>query len=497
MAIVLAVEDGTHSTKATLISNGKILRTRSSDTYDPVTRPGGYSRQHPKVWWDAFLLALQRVCKSASIDPKRIDLIAISGQMHGLVPNGIHIANLWNDSTAKEAANRISADAHKVGINLLKKTGNIMGPNMTAAKVEDMRVNEPERFARMEFFTLPAGSIVRRLIEKPVAGPSAASSTCYWDIQKRTWSRPMTDWLGVTDKLPQLFESTEVAGHVTAKGAKATGLNKGTPVLPDGADQTDGGLGMGILASRPGIMSFNIGTSAVILAAMHAANPRRDLNTFAHEDGGVVVFTCTNAFGDAQTWILKIANHGDVPENGYTLMDTQSAGVPVGSNGVMCLPFFSGSRALERSDPWASFMCMGVGTSLSDMFSAVHEGAVMEAVMFGLKPIIDVTGVTPHTLMLGGGGAKGTLPQKVADIAGTVVPDIKIVVPETTEATALGAGIRGCVAAGDFPNLEAACDALVIPDLEFHPDPGRVEQYAPLCELFVERAKVMRDMLNS
>src|SRR5271155_2287989 len=82
--------------------------------------------------------------------------------------------------------------------------------------------------------------------------------------------------------LPQLYETPQVCGRVSAAGAEATGLCTGTPVVAGAGDQAAGAVGMGIV--RAGAVSATIGTSGVVFAA--TAGPVRDpagrIHTFCH-----------------------------------------------------------------------------------------------------------------------------------------------------------------------------------------------------------------------
>ena len=486
MSTILAAEVGTTSTTVMIIQGGVILTSASSKEYHPTTKKGGYSRQNPKVWWDAFCQAVDIAVHKVGIQIRQeIDCIVVGGQMHGLVPNGTDLANLWNDSTAvkqSEILLQLADSQARLGLvgkkGLLNHTGNIPSPNLTALKLMQMADEEPNKFKGLKCFTLPAGAITKKLIGEAVIDPSDASGTMLWDIQGRKWSEQMIQLVGIPNRLlPRVVESLEVAGKLGTKVASQLGLNAGISVLAGGADQSESALGMGVIPSNEGIISFTMGTSGVITAALAEARPDARLNTFAHVRG-MITFLCTNACGDAQRFIRDMLGI-----KSYAMMDELASEVPVGSNGVMFTPLLSGSRMLDCYRPNGHLLGMSMSTTQADICRAVQEGIIMEAGM-GLD-VMREKDIPVKEVRLGGGGAKSDhLAQMVADILG-----VTVVVPEVTETTVLGAGIRGTVAMGDFGSIEEACTSLVKPAKSFKPRKGKHDAYAKPYEEF---SNVMR-----
>src|SRR6202035_3248015 len=93
-----------------------------------------------------------------------------------------------------------------------------------------------------------------------------ASGTLLLDVAGRSWSNEVLSRTGINRQLlSSLCESPEVCGRVSARGAEATGLKAGTPVVAGAGDQAAGAVGMGIV--RRGAVSATIGTSGVVFAA--------------------------------------------------------------------------------------------------------------------------------------------------------------------------------------------------------------------------------------
>jgi len=72
-----------------------------------------------------------------------------------------------------------------------------------------------------------------------------ASGTLLLDVAHRRWSQEMLDATHLDAScLPELFESQQVVGKITAHAANETGLKAGTPVVAGAGDQGAGAVGI-------------------------------------------------------------------------------------------------------------------------------------------------------------------------------------------------------------------------------------------------------------
>src|SRR5947199_339811 len=100
-----------------------------------------------------------------------------------------------------------------------------------------LRTHEPERFARLAKVVLAKDYIRYRLTDSLATEPSDASGTLMFDTAHRRWSTEIMGALGLSPSLlPDLGESSEVLGRLSAAAARLTGLAAGTPVVGGGPD---------------------------------------------------------------------------------------------------------------------------------------------------------------------------------------------------------------------------------------------------------------------
>jgi len=129
-----------------------------------------------------------------------------------------------------------------------------------------------------------------------------------------------------------------------------------------------------------------------------------------------------------------------------------------------------------RNDPAArgTFAGLRMDTGRADMTQAVLEG-----VAFAIRDSFDVAralGIPIHRSKICGGGAKSPLWKTIM----ANVLNIQLDVPESEQGPGMGGAMLAMVAAGRFPTVQAAADALV------HVA-GTVEPEAKLTALYEER----------
>jgi xylulokinase len=156
-----------------------------------------------------------------------------------------------------------------------------------------------------------------------------------------------------------------------------------------------------------------------------------------------------------------------------------AAEVPVGSGGLLFLPYLSGERS-PYPDPQArgAFVGLTLGHDRRHLTRAVLEG-----VAFGLRDGLELmlaAGLAPPVQIRasGGGTASGLWRQILGDVL-----DAEIATVNTTEGAAYGAGLLAAVGAGWYADAAAAAAALVTAVPAARPGPD-VARYRELHEIY-------------
>lgn len=162
----------------------------------------------------------------------------------------------------------------------------------------------------------------------------------------------------------------------------------------------------------------------------------------------------------------------------YDLINQGVAKSPVGSNGVIFLPYLLGERA-PRWNPNATAAWLGLKmeNQRCDLFRAVLEGVTMNLniILESFRKSIPI-----DELLVVGGGAKGPVwCQMMANVY-----NARIKVPALLEeATSMGAAVTGGVGVGVFKDFTAIDQMLEIRQT-IEPDPAAVAAYQPVKETF-------------
>jgi xylulokinase len=225
-------------------------------------------------------------------------------------------------------------------------------------------------------------------------------------------------------------------------------------VVAGGGDQAANGVGVGAVA--PGVMALSLGTSGVIFAATERPliEPRGRVHAFCHAvpDRWHMMSVMLSAAGSLRWFRDSLA-----PGVAFGDLAASAAEVPVGSDGLIFLPYLSGERS-PHPDPLARGAFVGL-TLAHDRRHMTR--AVLEGVAFGLRDGLDLMTeagmIAPGQIRASGGGTASPLWRQIlADVLGAEIATVN-----TTEGAAYGAGLLASVGAGWYPSVDAACTALI------------------------------------
>jgi xylulokinase len=458
VAHVLGIDASTTATKAVLVDEtGRVAGIGIAEYGFEVPRPG-WSEQDPRLWADGAVAAIRSVLASTGVDGDDVAAIGLTGQMHGLVllDSGDRVlrpAILWNDQRTAHACDEIR---EAVGAErLITITGNDAVTGLTAPKLVWVRDHEPEVWAQAAHVLLPKDYVRLSLTGGHAMDKADGAGTLLFDLAARDWSQEVLNALRIPREwLPSTHEGPVATGGVSAAAAAATGLRAGTPVVAGGGDQSANAVGVGAL--DPGTVALSLGTSGVIFAATTAPihDPHGRVHAFCHAipDRWHLMSVMLSAAGSLR-WLRDTI----APGLSYDALVEPAAAVPVGSEGLLFLPYLSGERS-PHPDPLArgAFAGLTLGHDRRHMVRAVLEG-----VAFGLRDGLDLMVAAgmpaPSQVRASGGGLASPLWRQIlADVL-----EAEIATSDTTEGAAFGAALLAIPAAGWFPTVDAAVDAFV------------------------------------
>jgi xylulokinase len=458
----LGIDVGTGGTRAVVIDERGVVVSSAAKEHTPFASPQiGWAEQDPGDWWQACGGAVTSALKEAGLRGDQVACVGFSGQMHGAVlldaqAQVVRPALIWCDVRTEKQAQELTS---QIGAERLRQlTSNPALPNFTLTKCLWVRENEPENWERVRSLMLPKDYVRFRLTGERATDLADASGTLLLDVAHRRWSEEMLDYVHMDRSLlPSLYESPEICGQVSAEGASATGLVRGTPVVAGAGDQAAGAIGIG--AVSPGAVSATIGTSGVVLAAtsLPALDPQGRVHTFCHGLPNCwLVMGVTQAAGLSLRWFRDQFATSNGQVESYEDLTAQAAKIPAGSEGLLWAPYLMGERT-----PHLDAAARGMLVGLTASHTRAHVvRAILEGVAFSLRDtftIFEQIGVPVRNVRLGGGGARSPLWRQIqADVYGQAVETLA-----AEEGAAYGAAILAGVGAKSWSTVGEACAAVV------------------------------------
>lgn len=382
----LGYDLGSSSVKASLI-NGETGECVASDFFPKqemkiTAQRAGWAEQHPDHWWENLKQATQSVMTSSKIDPKNIEAIGISYQMHGLVvvdkdQKVLRPSIIWCDSRATSIGD--SAFEALGGERCLSSLLNSPG-NFTASKLKWVKENEPEVYAKIDKIMLPGDFIAMKLTGDVRTTISGLSEGMFWDFKTKSVSKMLMEHYGFDSSLiPEIVPTFAEQGRVSAATAAELGLAEGIKVTYRAGDQPNNALSLNVL--NPGEIATTAGTSGVVYGVSEEVkyDTYSRVNTFAHvnhtnNQNRLGVLLCINGTGILNSWIHKLAG-GSIS---YKEMDEIAAQIAIGSEDISILPFGNGAERVLRNKNIGS-QISGVNFNTHDkthLFRAAQEGIV-------------------------------------------------------------------------------------------------------------------------
>ena len=467
MAYLLGIDIGTSGTKTILIDETGHVHARAVEEYPLYSPRPQWSEQDPLDWWNATCVTVRKVLQQSGVEPGKIAGIGLSGQMHGSVflddeNTVLRRALLWNDQRTQAECEWITETVGRDKV--VEIISNPILTGFTAGKIIWLHNHEPEIYAKVRKVLLPKDYIRLMLTGEYATEVSDASGTALFNVRKRTWAFELLDAIGIPqDWMPACYESPEVSGTITATAAALTGLMPGTPVVGGGGDQAAGAVGNGIVET--GIVSSTIGTSGVVFAFSDEpiVDPQLRLHTFCHAvpDKWHLMGVMLSAGGslqwyrDAYCQPEKVVA-GAIGHDPYELICAEAARAPVGSEGLIFLPYLSGERT-----PYPDPNARGVLFGLTRRTDRTHVArAVLEGVAYGMADsfqIMEQMHLPIRQVRASGGGARSKVWRDIQ----TNITGYSHVTINVDEGPALGVALLAGVGTGIYPSVEAACQATI------------------------------------
>ena len=499
---LLGFDAGTSGSKGTITDiEGRVIAT-AERTHTLISPAPGFAEHDPMIHWEQeFIGITSELLSKAGASSDELAGIGISTVMAGIVfcdenYNPLRNAILYGIDTrcvaqAEELTEKIGKET------MLERFGTVHTVDHYGPKILWVRENEPEIFEKTKHITIESGFLTARLTgNNMVSKYSASAGIPMVDPKTGDWS---DDFCGlVCDRalLPEIAPSADtLCGTVTAKAAKEFGLTEGTPVVVGATDAGAEAVSVGVV--KPGDMMLMYGSTAFMIALTDFAKNGRRLDEIPYVLKGVNAKTAGMATtGSLTGWIRNVMakdllNREEAGEaNAYQLLFKEAEGIPVGSDGIVVLPYFQGER-MPILDPAAKGVLFGLGLQHT-RGHIVH--AAFEGIGYGIDQnlaLFKESGFDPGTVTAVGGGTKTRLwLQTVSDICG-----ISQKVPEVTVGASYGDALFAGLAVGAIASPDDINNIVKI-KYTTEPDAANFEKYREYKEIYRELYERSKDLMH-
>lgn len=473
---------------------------------DAARLPGDWALQVPDDYRDVLRHAVPAAVADAGIDPAAVVGIATDFTACTMVPvkadgtplnelpefaNSPHAyVKLWRHHAAQPQADRINALGRERGEEWLPRYGGLISSEWEFAKGLQLLEEAPEVYAAMDRWVEAADWIVWQLCGSYVRNACTAGYKGIYQDGKY----PSEDYLaalnpGFKDFVSSKLEHTigrlgDAAGYLTAEAAAWTGLPAGIAVAVGNVDAHV--TAPAARAVEPGQLVAIMGTSTCHV--MNGTELSEVPGMCGAVDGGIVdglwgYEAGQSGVGDIFGWFTG----NGVPPEYHAAAAGRGLGIheyltelasrqAIGEHGLIALDWHSGNRSVLVDHELSGVI---VGQTLATRPEDTYR-ALLEATAFGTRTIVDAfrdSGVPVREFIVAGGLIKNQLLMQIyADVTGLRLSTIG-----STQGPALGAAIHAAVAAGRYPDVRSAAEAMgAEPGAVYTPIPENVAAYEEL-----------------
>jgi len=493
---LLGIDYGTGGAKAAIINpEGQVLGSSFLE-YPFYHDHPGWSEHDAEGYWAVCCEMVQECLAEAHIDPKEIRGIAVSSALPSMVmvdKNGDPIHRAYN-LMDRRATREVEWLKQTVGVERIKRiTANRIEDHPSIVNLLWEKRNRPDSFAQIDKALTIDGFVTMKLTGKQVVcyGDAPFYGVAY-NLAEERFDLDLLEEIGIDPGiLPNMHRSVEIIGEVTPEAAAETGLAVGTPVTAGQVDFNASCIAAG--AVEEGDIMSNLGTvgnfgviykdigfaySDIGLSMINLPFTIDSANTYmtipSTTTGGQSIRYLRDQFSQYEIEVERVLGISS-----YDLLNMEAAKIPVGSDGLVILPYLMG----ERTPIWDT-TARGVIFGLSLNHGKGHlVRAMMEAVAYALYDsyrLIAQSGLKLNKpIILNEGGAVSTLWRQII----TDVFDVSTVLVKRRTGAPFGDAILAGVATGIFDDFSVAKQWAEYVD-RMDPIPGHHEQYMEYFALY-------------
>ncbi len=452
---ILAMDQGTTSSRAIIFDKKGQIISIAQKEFTQIFPQSGWVEHDPNEIWSTQIGVAAEAITKAGLTIRQIAAIGITNQRETTViwdrnsGQPIYNAIVWQDRRTADFCDKLKKDGKDDLIQ--QKTGLIIDAYFSATKAKWILDNVDGAREKATKGELCFGTIDTWLIWKLTNGQihatdvTNASRTMLCNIHTLQWDGELQDIFDIPgNMLPQIRSSSEVYGY-TQNVLTATNI----PIAGIAGDQQAALFGQ--MCIHPGMVKNTYGTGCFMLmntGSKAVISQNKLLTTVAWKIGDDTQYALEGSVfiaGAVVQWLrdeMQIIRSSSEIENLATEVDD--------TDGVYIVPAFAGLGA-----PYWNQYARGTITGISRGTTKAHIArAALESIAYQtvdvLKAMEADAGISIKELRVDGGATVNDfLMQFQSDVL-----NCKVVRPEITETTALGAAYLAGLAVGYWESID-------------------------------------------
>ena len=484
---IMGVDHGGSSSKAVIFDfRGNVIASSKQSMAMQTPQPG-FTERDMELLWQMHCEVIRQALLNAGLQGDQIAALSFSGHGKGLY--------LWGKDNAPAGPGIVSTDsrAHRIverwyADGTAKQVFPLICQQILASQpvalLRWLMENDPETLGKTQYVFGVIDYVRFRMTGLARGEITNMSGSGLVNLSTKNYDDRILSCLGldnISEKLPPLINSPEIAGTVTPECARLTGLSVGTPVAAGMFDIDACAIGMNVCDDQR--IAVIAGTWAIneYIAKRPVMDGSVKMNSLYCLPEYYLLEECSPTSASNYDWFLsnfaqeaaQAAN-----ENLYVWANAHVQSVRPDEQEMVFLPYLYGGMDDARTK--------SVLAGMESWHTRAHVlRAICEGIVFGHRMQVErlqKSRSTPaEAIRLAGGVVRAEhWVQMFADILQLPVETIDV-----EELGALGAAMAAAVAVDHYHSLQSAAQAMVRISKIYHPNPAHKAVYDRKYDKFV------------
>jgi len=465
---ILSLDQGTTSSRSIIFNHGGKIVSVAQKEFRQHYPQAGWVEHDPMEIWSSQATVLTESIIKAGLKPSDIDAIGITNQRETTIVwdrntgQPVYNAIVWQDRRTASFCDSIKPQH---GNTIQQKTGLIVDAYFSASKIKWILDNVEGARQKADNGTLAFGTVDSWLIWNLTGGSvhvtdvTNASRTMIYNINTLSWDDELLSLFTIPrSMLPDVRSSSEVYGETAGRI-----LANKIPIAGIAGDQQAALFGQ--MCTQKGMVKNTYGTGCFMLMNIGdkpVLSKNNLVTTIAWQYNKKTEYALEGSIfiaGAVVQWLRDelgiISSSNEIESLAQKVKN---------SNGVYLVPAFAGLGA-----PYWNQHARGTIVGLTRGTSKAHIArAALDSIAFQTMDVLksmeaDSGSAIKELRVDGGATANNLLMQIQADVLG-----VKVVRPEITETTAMGAAYFAGLATGFWKNIDEIKEQWSL-DKEFTP----------------------------